>query len=80
MSDKSVVLMLESTEGGALEYTRSRLEESGLVIDEIMPLLKTITGTVSEGNLEQLKSIANVKHVREERGFSLPPMHERVPQ
>ena len=80
MSEKSVVLLLESAASGALEQTRSELERKGLVVDKVMPLMRTITGRIDDEKMTELQRVKNVKLVREERSFQLPPMDEGVPQ
>ncbi len=80
MAEMSVILSLESSEKEALERTRSDLEQTGLVVDEVMPLVKTITGRIDDQDFERLRAVDNIKDVREEQSFQLPPMDDRVPQ
>jgi hypothetical protein len=55
-----------------------QLQSAGLQIDQTLPRLGIIYGSIDAERIDQLHSMAGVDHVEPERTIQLPPPHSDI--
>ncbi len=64
----------------AIGKVARKLEAIGMDVERVMKRTGVIGGRGPARLLSAITALPGVKHVREEHGFQLPPMHGSIPQ
>lgn len=77
----SRVNVIVTTKKGAVpaESIRTELQNKGLTIENEMPQIGVITGSISPEMLSELRRIGNVESVEIDQTISVPPIDREEP-
>jgi len=80
MADRNVMVLIDK-DATSLEAVAKNAERLGLNVGQIMRGMRTIVGTVRDGEaIERIRSLDGVKSIREDGEVRLPRMDPSIPQ
>ena len=68
-----IVVTVDDHHAGQLATVAERLRAAGMVVDETLDAIGTITGSVDEAQMAGLSDVAGVEAVEPQRIYRLPP-------
>lgn len=80
MADRNVMVLIDK-DATSLEAVARNAERLGLEVGQIMRGMRTIVGTVRDGEaIERIRGLDGVKSIREDGEVRLPRMDPSIPQ
>jgi hypothetical protein len=79
-ADEPTRFIVTVNDRDAIGKVARKLETLGIAVERVMKRTGVIGGRGPARLLSEITALPGVKHVREEHGFQLPPMHESIPQ
>lgn len=80
MADRNVMVLIDK-DATSLEAVAKNAERLGLNVGQIMRGMRTIVGTVRDGEaIERIRGLDGVKSIREDGEVRLPRMDPSIPQ
>lgn len=79
-ADGSTSFIVKVHDHEAIGAAVLKLEALGIDVERVMKRTDVLGGRGPGRLLPQIAALPDVKHVRTELGFQLPPMHEGIPQ
>ena len=80
MSQVAVKIVVDDAHLDEFEAVATRLRKSGMEVEDAMPEIGVIFGSVDDKELPQIRKTAGVFEAQAERGVQLPPFSDKVPQ
>jgi hypothetical protein len=71
MADAKVIVSLRSDREVDLDKIARNLKKLGMHVEEKLPILRRITGTIDETKLNDLTEVSGVKNARKEKIFKV---------
>lgn len=71
MAKTKVIISINDEQKHQIDEVAQRLKKKGVDVEEQLPVLKRIIGTVEESDIKDLESVKGVKHARKEETFKI---------
>jgi hypothetical protein len=78
MSKVKVTISIDDARIDQISEVAKNLQSEGLDIEQTLPTVGVITGSIAIEDVNRLKEIVGVQQVEPERGFQLPPPDSNV--
>ena len=71
MAKARIIVSLTKSKDRNIAHIAQELEARGMAVDEQMPILRRISGTVEESRIRDLESVQGVEKARKEETFKI---------
>jgi hypothetical protein len=78
MSKVKVTISIDDARIDQISEVAKNLQSEGLDIEQTLPTVGVITGSIAIEDVNRLKEVVGVQQVEPERGFQLPPPDSNV--